>query len=394
MDSQSQSAREKHSKFSSRLMEESEVPSWLKYEEEEQISHEQRYRMEAVAKSSRKSRKRKSGMTYKEDNISHSSDIDSSTDEEGSSYSKMKGRLKKKSSSFQLDSEEDDGGRSTLDASADIGKRASRSVAEQPKPPPQEPTDHNKDYCEICTDGGELICCDECPCAYHETCLGAKAEDLPDPYKCPKCMGTLEQMIREFFSKPKSLIHSKDFCDLCGDDGVKMMLLGCSACHRAYHADCANVPGDHQAGQKFCCPCCTGTAVEAFLWDRLIPDDTDKWEGEPFFKEAVRPSPKAKEIVMPEVEFPNEPDDPPLLLEKRKRGRPKKESGKKTETSIRDSASANEQSVKRKRGRPPKKKFEARDDADIGDEEDADSEDDGLGKVSRVKRRKPTLEED
>ena len=35
--------------------------------------------------------------------------------------------------------------------------------------PPAE--DHNNDYCEVCHDGGDLICCDECPCAYHPHCL-------------------------------------------------------------------------------------------------------------------------------------------------------------------------------------------------------------------------------
>lgn len=36
-------------------------------------------------------------------------------------------------------------------------------------PPPVE--DHNNDYCEVCHDGGDLICCDNCSCAYHGHCL-------------------------------------------------------------------------------------------------------------------------------------------------------------------------------------------------------------------------------
>jgi len=53
--------------------------------------------------------------------------------------------------------------------------------------------DGSNEYCEVCGGSGELVCCDFCPCAYHGLkCLGSKAEDLPDPYKCPKCTGDLQ----------------------------------------------------------------------------------------------------------------------------------------------------------------------------------------------------------
>jgi hypothetical protein len=31
--------------------------------------------------------------------------------------------------------------------------------------------DHNNDHCEVCHDGGDLLCCDNCPCVYHRLCL-------------------------------------------------------------------------------------------------------------------------------------------------------------------------------------------------------------------------------
>jgi hypothetical protein len=30
---------------------------------------------------------------------------------------------------------------------------------------------HDQDFCQSCWDGGHLVLCDGCPCAYHEDCL-------------------------------------------------------------------------------------------------------------------------------------------------------------------------------------------------------------------------------
>ena len=51
----------------------------------------------------------------------------------------------------------------------------------------------------MCKDGGDLVCCDFCECSYHgPKCLNAKVEDLPDPWKCPKCIGTLATVTAEY----------------------------------------------------------------------------------------------------------------------------------------------------------------------------------------------------
>ena len=44
------------------------------------------------------------------------------------------------------------------------------------------------DFCYTCKDGGELLCCDFCPLAYHLGCLTPPMEEIPDgDWKCPRC---------------------------------------------------------------------------------------------------------------------------------------------------------------------------------------------------------------
>lgn len=52
----------------------------------------------------------------------------------------------------------------------------------------QEDDDEHQEFCRICKDGGELLCCDSCPSAYHRFCLNPPLEDVPDgEWKCPRC---------------------------------------------------------------------------------------------------------------------------------------------------------------------------------------------------------------
>ena len=32
--------------------------------------------------------------------------------------------------------------------------------------------------CQVCWDGGDLVCCDECPSSYHPDCLGVSLADI------------------------------------------------------------------------------------------------------------------------------------------------------------------------------------------------------------------------
>jgi hypothetical protein len=44
------------------------------------------------------------------------------------------------------------------------------------------------DYCYQCHDGGQLLCCDKCPKAYHLQCLYPPLKSIPDgTWHCPRC---------------------------------------------------------------------------------------------------------------------------------------------------------------------------------------------------------------
>ncbi|KAM6989309.1 autoimmune regulator [Tautogolabrus adspersus] len=49
---------------------------------------------------------------------------------------------------------------------------------------------YNDDECAVCKDGGELICCDGCPRAFHLTCLHPPLTSIPSgPWQCEWCCG-------------------------------------------------------------------------------------------------------------------------------------------------------------------------------------------------------------
>ncbi|XP_074180542.1 autoimmune regulator isoform X3 [Rhinolophus sinicus] len=62
-----------------------------------------------------------------------------------------------------------------------------------PAPPslPSEPHLHqkNEDECAVCRDGGELICCDGCPRAFHLACLSPPLREIPSgTWRCSSCL--------------------------------------------------------------------------------------------------------------------------------------------------------------------------------------------------------------
>lgn len=48
--------------------------------------------------------------------------------------------------------------------------------------------DRNFNVCSFCEKGGELLCCEYCPRAFHHACLQVNETELPDHWECPRCV--------------------------------------------------------------------------------------------------------------------------------------------------------------------------------------------------------------
>jgi hypothetical protein len=100
-----------------------------------------------------------------------------------SSHNESHDNNKKKAPTTSTSTSTNIKGKATANASR---SKAKEDVAMPPPPPPEEvwvevlPEDHNTDICGLCLKGGDLLCCDKCPRAFHLNCLQIKEEDLPE----------------------------------------------------------------------------------------------------------------------------------------------------------------------------------------------------------------------
>ncbi|XP_060948241.1 chromodomain-helicase-DNA-binding protein 4-like isoform X1 [Limanda limanda] len=59
---------------------------------------------------------------------------------------------------------------------------------EDPVEAEMEEDDHHMEFCRVCKDGGELLCCDSCPSSYHIHCLNPPLPEIPNgEWICPRC---------------------------------------------------------------------------------------------------------------------------------------------------------------------------------------------------------------
>ncbi|CAL8241609.1 unnamed protein product [Merluccius merluccius] len=53
----------------------------------------------------------------------------------------------------------------------------------------EEEDDDHMEFCRVCKDGGELLCCDACTSSYHIHCLNPPLPEIPNgEWLCPRCM--------------------------------------------------------------------------------------------------------------------------------------------------------------------------------------------------------------
>ncbi|XP_017051832.1 chromodomain-helicase-DNA-binding protein 3 [Drosophila ficusphila] len=57
----------------------------------------------------------------------------------------------------------------------------------------------DEEFCRVCKDGGDLLCCDSCPLVYHLTCLDPPLKSIPKgDWTCPRCIplpGKVEKIL-------------------------------------------------------------------------------------------------------------------------------------------------------------------------------------------------------
>ncbi|GKV20068.1 hypothetical protein SLEP1_g30240 [Rubroshorea leprosula] len=127
-------------------------------------------------------------------------------------------------------------GRSIADCQKQVKNRILTSSTLQTHDAAKEiPLEQNDSVCSVCRYGGELLCCDQCPSAFHKDCLGL--EEIPAGcWFCPSCC-----------------------CKICGQNGCHEgaerlegdSFVRCDQCELKFHIDC--VRNYQPGGDKWFC---------------------------------------------------------------------------------------------------------------------------------------------
>ncbi|KDP43951.1 hypothetical protein JCGZ_05418 [Jatropha curcas] len=151
-------------------------------------------------------------------------------------------------------------------------------------------THENDDLCQICKDGGNLLCCDTCPRSYHKECLSLP--EIPKgKWNCKFCFNNfqkekfvernanaiaagrvagvdpIEQITRRCIRIVKTLDSEFGGCVICrGHDFAKSFgprtVLLCDQCEREFHVGCLKDQNmedlkELPKGNWFCCTECS-----------------------------------------------------------------------------------------------------------------------------------------
>nr|KAF6381153.1 autoimmune regulator [Pipistrellus kuhlii] len=129
-----------------------------------------------------------------------------------------------------------------------------------PLPLPSEPQLHqkNEDECAVCLDGGELICCDGCPRAFHLACLSPPLQAIPSgTWRCSSCLQGRAQPDLPGAKEPPAEIPGSAAGARCGVCGDGADALRCAHCAAAFHWLC-HFPAGARPGAVLRCRSCSG----------------------------------------------------------------------------------------------------------------------------------------
>ncbi|XP_019235924.1 PREDICTED: uncharacterized protein LOC109216239 isoform X1 [Nicotiana attenuata] len=142
-------------------------------------------------------------------------------------------------------------------------------------------TNNSDDMCTICGDGGELICCDGCPRAFHAACLGVQCTPTSG-WLCSYCrdnfvpgrktagdagpiMIRLTRVVKasEYEGGGCVVCRTPDFSVAKFDDRTVML---CDQCEKEYHVGCLRESGlcdlkELPKDKWFCCNDCNKVYV-------------------------------------------------------------------------------------------------------------------------------------
>ncbi|GLT93584.1 hypothetical protein SLE2022_113730 [Rubroshorea leprosula] len=93
------------------------------------------------------------------------------------------------------------------------------------------PLESNDSVCSVCHYGGELLCCDKCPSAFHKDCLGLR--EIPaGNWFCPPCC---------------CKVCSRSRCQEGDEPSEKDIFVSCVQCELKFHLGCLQnyVPGNN-----------------------------------------------------------------------------------------------------------------------------------------------------
>ncbi|XP_014681188.1 PREDICTED: chromodomain-helicase-DNA-binding protein 5-like [Priapulus caudatus] len=91
----------------------------------------------------------------------------------------------------------------------------------------EQEEDEHMEFCRVCKDGGELLCCDCCPSAYHPHCLNPALPGIPDgEWHCPRCSceplkGKVAKILTWRWTKPPENLDELDHTHHLDRDGTK-----------------------------------------------------------------------------------------------------------------------------------------------------------------------------